>query len=213
MERKKRQQQYSLCSFASSPRARGVPVLLDAMRLLQEQIPSIQLTLVMPERFHEEYQEKVPECVSLLPYTLSRSELYDLLQRHDVLLHPTLQDSFGMVVLEALSCGLPIVATDVYALRELVLDGETGYLFPPSVEYYTATGVANAPLWNTAFESVAPRKADPESVSCMVDAVVRLHEHERWERMSAAAQAHFDQTFSPHAWHCQVDSILRGMDR
>jgi glycosyltransferase involved in cell wall biosynthesis len=54
-----------------------------------------------------------------------------VLRRADVLVHPARWEGFGLGVLEAMLCSLPVVATNVSSLPELVVDGETGYLVPP----------------------------------------------------------------------------------
>ena len=45
---------------------------------------------------------------------------------------PSLYESFGMVALEAMACGTPVIASDVGGLGYLVQDGETGYTIPDS---------------------------------------------------------------------------------
>ena len=50
------------------------------------------------------------------------------LRRADVLVHPARWEGFGLGVLEAMLAGLPVVATRVSSLPELVVDGETGLL-------------------------------------------------------------------------------------
>jgi N-acetyl-alpha-D-glucosaminyl L-malate synthase BshA len=48
----------------------------------------------------------------------------------DVLLLPSEQESFGLAALEAMACEVPVVATNVGGVPEVVDDGETGYLSP-----------------------------------------------------------------------------------
>ena len=54
-----------------------------------------------------------------------------MLRRADVLVHPARWEGFGLAVLEAMLCGLPVVATRVSSIPEIVVDGETGLLVPP----------------------------------------------------------------------------------
>ena len=49
----------------------------------------------------------------------------------DVLLNPSVTETFGNVTLEAMACGVPVVAADATGASSLVVDGETGYLVPP----------------------------------------------------------------------------------
>lgn len=49
----------------------------------------------------------------------------------DIFLLPSENESFGLAALEAMSCGLPVVASNVGGLHEVIRDGETGFLFEP----------------------------------------------------------------------------------
>lgn len=55
-----------------------------------------------------------------------------LYQAADVFVSPAdnLQETFGCTILEAMSCGLPVIATDWSGYRDLVIDGTTGFLLP-----------------------------------------------------------------------------------
>jgi glycosyltransferase involved in cell wall biosynthesis len=58
-------------------------------------------------------------------------DVASVLRRADLLVHPARWEGFGLAVLEAMLCSLPVVATNVSSLPELVVDGETGFLVPP----------------------------------------------------------------------------------
>ncbi len=53
------------------------------------------------------------------------------LRRADLLVHPVRWEGFGLALLEAMLASLPVVASRVSAIPEIVVDGETGVLVPP----------------------------------------------------------------------------------
>jgi glycosyltransferase involved in cell wall biosynthesis len=54
----------------------------------------------------------------------------DILRGSDLFLLPSEQESFGLAALEAMACGVPVIASRVGGLPEVVVDGETGFLEP-----------------------------------------------------------------------------------
>ena len=60
-----------------------------------------------------------------------RRSLGDLFAHADVFLLPSDQESFGLAALESLASGVPVVASDVGGVAEVVTQGETGWLVPP----------------------------------------------------------------------------------
>jgi len=64
------------------------------------------------------------------PFLGEQDQLEPLLSCADLFLLPSEQESFGLTALEAMNCGVPVIATDIGGLPELVVHGETGYLFP-----------------------------------------------------------------------------------
>ncbi len=130
---------------------KGGPELLEAFRIVKSKIPCAQLHLVthLPDEYAALTQQ---EGVQIHRANLSRSEIWSKFMRNaDVLVHPSYMESFGMVVLEAISHGLAVVANDVYAHREMVLDGENGFLLEPPVHYWS--GVLAGPLFLNQFDA------------------------------------------------------------
>jgi L-malate glycosyltransferase len=70
----------------------------------------------------------VDDCVEFVGKQ-PQSQIRDYLSVADLLLLPSLTESFGLSALEAMACEVPVLATRVGGLPEVVEDGECGYLF------------------------------------------------------------------------------------
>jgi glycosyltransferase involved in cell wall biosynthesis len=62
---------------------------------------------------------------------LSGEQKFAAFERCDVLCHPTFYDTFGLVIVEAMACGKPVVATRYASIPLIVDDGHTGFLVEP----------------------------------------------------------------------------------
>jgi glycosyltransferase involved in cell wall biosynthesis len=54
----------------------------------------------------------------------------EVYQQHDILIAPTVREGFGLAIAEAMSCGLPVVASHCSAIPELIDEGKGGFLCP-----------------------------------------------------------------------------------
>jgi len=77
-------------------------------------------------------QSPLPSGSNLMDLgNVPEKEMSALYRQYDVLLSPSIREGFGLVVAEAMACGLPIVATNTSAIPELVIDGNGGFLCEP----------------------------------------------------------------------------------
>lgn len=60
-----------------------------------------------------------------------QADVLPFLQKADVMVLSSREESFGLAALEAMACGVPVLAPDVGGLPEVIVDGHTGYLYPP----------------------------------------------------------------------------------
>jgi glycosyltransferase involved in cell wall biosynthesis len=88
---------------------KGIPFLLDAVAQCGA---AVELTIVgtPPLRAHPSLVAKTKNVTYLSPQ--SKTKLRNTYQMHDVLVLPSVCDSFGFVALEAMACGLPVIITE-----------------------------------------------------------------------------------------------------
>ncbi len=111
---------------------KGHRYLLTAFKELVCQCPNGRLLIVGDGRLQGEL-EKLSSILGLSPYVRflgRREDTADIYNALDVFVHPSLWEGFGLVFLEAMSFALPIIATNVSAIPELVAHGKNGMLVP-----------------------------------------------------------------------------------
>ena len=108
------------------------PTLLRAFAAFTRRHPDARLAILGSGPLEAETRRSSHELglddAVLLP---GRSSIRDWLERADVFVHTSRWEGFGIVLLEAMLAGLPVVATRVSAVPEVVADGETGLLVEP----------------------------------------------------------------------------------
>lgn len=110
---------------------KGIDRAVRAFRMLRKRRPELEVDLLICGAGTESQRVETEEAVAgdsrirLLGY---RRDIPRLLQGFDVLLHAPRQEAFGLVVIEAMASGLPVVAASVGGLTDLVVHGRTGLL-------------------------------------------------------------------------------------
>ena len=123
---------------------KGLPVLLRAFERLKENMP-VDLVMVGPSPDDLPPPLRGQAGVRALGKVDDETKHREL-ERADVLCAPSLGgESFGMVLTEAFAAGRPAVASDIPGYRDVVRDGVTGILVPPTDEQALAEALRN--LW------------------------------------------------------------------
>lgn len=131
---------YRLLAVGRFARTKGFPELLTAMaRLRRERVP-VRLTLVGDGAWRRKLTGQrrrlgLEDCVEM-PGFVPHDELRRYMRSHDILVVPSVvhgngdRDGIPNVIMEALSMGMPVIATDVCGIAEVIRNGETGLLVP-----------------------------------------------------------------------------------
>lgn len=114
---------------------KGVLVLLDALKILKERGYSFICNFVGGEtaeidaaRFAEEVEKRGLNDMAVYlgkKYGAEKNEEY---RKSDIFIFPTLNEAFGLVLLEAMEHALPCIATDEGGISDIVDEGETGFI-------------------------------------------------------------------------------------
>ena len=127
-----------IVSVGNIVKRKGQHLLIDALGRLKA-LPWT-LTLVGSGEFEPDYFVSVQDLITRHRLTervevtgrLSNDKVGPLLASHDLFVLPSSYEGFGIVYLEALMAGLPVVATSAGAAHEVIEDGKSGMLIPPN---------------------------------------------------------------------------------
>lgn len=105
---------------------KGISYLLEAVKSLQSGVELTLIGLRVGECHALDAALKVHRWIPSLPHNAILQEM----SQHDVLVFPSLFEGFGLVLLEAMSQGLPVIATPHTGAPDFIHDGDDGFIVP-----------------------------------------------------------------------------------
>jgi glycosyltransferase involved in cell wall biosynthesis len=162
-----------------------VPVLLAVCRLEQqkgvdvairalEEIDRAHLVVLGEGPQRDELEREANDRVHLLGRV---PDVAAWLRRADVLVHPARWEGFGLALLEAMLASVPVVATRVSSIPEIVVDGETGLLVPPDDPSALAAAVNRVLADPGSYGRRGRERAETEfTVARMADKTIAVYE-------------------------------------
>ena len=120
---------------------KGLEYLIRAVAALQNEFPALRVEIAGsgPEKERLEKEVNLAGLAERIKFLGWIDEISTVLPRWDVFVMPSLEEGFPIAALDAMAAGLPVIATAVGGVPELIEDGKTGWLVPPrDVEALTA---------------------------------------------------------------------------
>jgi len=170
-------------TVARLERIKGIDRLVDAAKAVAEAIPQARFLVVGDGPQREDLLSRVRrlELGERCIFTGLRSDVPQILPAFDLFVLPSLSEALGIAAIEALASGVPVVASRVGGVPEVVIHGETGLLVPPGdatqlaqAILYMAANPIEAKQWAERGQKRVRRMFD---VNKLADAQARLYQH------------------------------------
>ncbi len=179
--------------------AEGAPLVVSVGRLAMEKghaylldalagLDGVQLLVVGdgPERAALEMRARSLGLDRRVRFLGVREDALSILALADACALPSLYEGFGIVVLEAMALGVPVVASRAGGLPEVIRDGETGLLVPPADPAALAAALRRVVLDRALSRRIADKARDAVRLSYdlpkMIDRVESLYDRVLAER-------------------------------
>jgi glycosyltransferase involved in cell wall biosynthesis/2-polyprenyl-3-methyl-5-hydroxy-6-metoxy-1,4-benzoquinol methylase len=149
---------------------KGVPLVVEAFRRIAAEFPSARLVVAGPDdegigrRLEREIREADPGVSVSFPGLLNGSDKRSLLQRADVLVLPSADESFGLSVAEAMAVGRPVVVSPAVGIEQVVRAAGAGLVVDrdPSSIAEAVGRILREPATAAAMGAAGKRVVDDE---------------------------------------------------
>jgi len=119
-----KREQHTVCMNYSIQPIKGSEYGVEALRILKDKYPYLTADLfgICPK------PDNLPDWIT---YHRSPDNLHDIYNRNSIFISNSLTEGFGLVSVEAMSCGCALVCTDILGHREYAIDNKTALLAEP----------------------------------------------------------------------------------
>jgi glycosyltransferase involved in cell wall biosynthesis len=156
---------------------------IDAVGLLRRRFPTTRLVIAGEGPYEDVVRRHAARLGSAVVVAGHREDVMALLDATDILVHPSRFDAFPTALLEAMAASVPVVATEVGGMVEIVEPDVTGVLIPP-----------------------------PPSAARLAAALDPLLQSEAVRRrLGAAGRARYEREFSAEVWAGRVRAVYDGV--
>lgn len=170
---------------------KGIPHLIRAFSQVRTQIPDAMLVIVGDGEQRPELEALAADLGMSTSIIFAggrpHQDVIRFMRAADLFVLPSLIESFGIVLLEAMSCGLPIVASNVMGIPSIVTEAAHGLLVPPGDEAALAARIAELladPQRRAAMAAANVRRAEEYALPGIAERFVDV-----WSRIAREPRA------------------------
>ncbi|KNY26432.1 glycosyltransferase [Pseudobacteroides cellulosolvens] len=123
-----------LINVARFEQAKNQEMLLDSFEMVVKECKNVKLLLVGDGEYRQKIMKKAVRMnlTDYVEFLGIRSDVPALFASSDIFAFPSITEAFGLVLVEAMASGLPIVSTTIGAVPEVVMNGISGILVEPN---------------------------------------------------------------------------------
>jgi len=137
--------EFSVLSIARMDRDKGLDMLISAAAYLKDRVNGLSLTLVGDGPLRSELEDQARELgiAGIVRFTgaIEQEDVRNEYEKADVFVLPSFWEGIPVVLLEAMAVGVPVVATRITGIPELITDGENGLLVPTGQKVAVALAI------------------------------------------------------------------------
>jgi glycosyltransferase involved in cell wall biosynthesis len=172
---------------------KGSDLLFAALEAARRSVPTLRAVLIgdVSASFVPEYDEFMRSNRAWVwhPGSLPNEAVFSVARQATFFITPTRVETFGRVVVEAQLCGLPVIATNVGGVPEIVVNGRTGWLVAPeSTEELTAAVLQVCHDLDRA-QSVGKQGQAFAQANFCLDATTQQFEQLHWDLLNRSRSA------------------------
>jgi len=174
---------------------KGLDVFADTIDAARANGVALKVVVIGDGPARDFFQERLPDATFM--GQLTGEDLAVALASTDIFLNPSVTEAFGNVTLEAMACGLPVVAAEASGATNLVRDGETGILVQPGdVDAYS--------------EAVGAYAADPDLRRRHGAAGLAFAETMNWDAINSVVMKVYLRVIERRARLQRIRKLRRG---
>jgi len=129
------EKQWDLAFMGRFEKMKSVDLLPEMLSILKPKFPDLKMMVTgegsLKDQLFKEFEERGVSSMVDYKGVVGTDDVPILLNKSRIFLYPSRQEPFGLSIVEAMACGVPVITTDVFGPREIIKHNHDGVAVPP----------------------------------------------------------------------------------